>query len=428
MAKKQLEDSFDIEGFTSHVPVHLLWIGIFIILASIITLGLTSWMLEYYDKIQGPIVLSTPTLPLELPSKANGHLELFAQNQQAVHAGEVLARIKSPTAWEDVQQIQGVLDKTERSNLEKAKQLANLQTDFHTIGAVQTALVDLKQKVETYDNFHATERYAAVVRSKRDRITLYRDRIKLLQEKGGLLEQDFQIANKQYKINEELVEKEVIAKRELETSEQQKLAKQFGTVNNKDEINAVKIQIKQLEQELLETESIFSSNKQELAQNIDQQLLVLQAALSAWEDQYLIRAERDGIFVLKNDLENGTFLAAGAPICTLLPLDTSTYVGRMLVPLNGTAKVQKGQIVNVFLANYPPNEFGILKGNVQAIANLPEQSILNIEVGFPNGLQSTYGIELRPSQLIEGQADILTERRSLMESISEIFKGRHLNQ
>ena len=96
--------------------------------------------------------------------------------------------------------------------------------------------------------------------------------------------------------------------------------------------------------------------------------------------------------------------------------------------MKGASKDAVGQEVNILLDNYPPNEFGILKGKVGKIAVLPENSLLKVEVTLPEKLISTYDYPLTFQQLAEGRGEIITNKMSFLERIWNEVKGRQLNE
>ncbi len=94
--------------------------------------------------------------------------------------------------------------------------------------------------------------------------------------------------------------------------------------------------------------------------------------------------------------------------------------GRMKVSSVGFGLVEKGQTVNVRLNGFPYMEFGILKGVISRISQVPERMpdgsvAYNVEVSFPNGLVSTYRKEFPFIQGMDGEAEIITREQRLIE-------------
>jgi len=85
--------------------------------------------------------------------------------------------------------------------------------------------------------------------------------------------------------------------------------------------------------------------------------------------------------------------------------------------VQGAGKVKIGQRVNIKLDNYPYLEYGMLEGIIRSISKVPEDQKYSLDVDFPKGLVTNYGIELDFAQQIEGQAEIITEDLRLLQRI-----------
>jgi HlyD family secretion protein len=86
-----------------------------------------------------------------------------------------------------------------------------------------------------------------------------------------------------------------------------------------------------------------------------------------------------------------------------------------LLPVARSGKVKKGQKVNIYLANYPDEEFGIVKGMVEDISLVPVNDHYTLEIALPDGLLTTYKKTLPFSQEMTANAEIITEDMRLIE-------------
>ena len=73
-------------------------------------------------------------------------------------------------------------------------------------------------------------------------------------------------------------------------------------------------------------------------------------------------------------------------------------------------------------------EFGVLKGKIKDISALPFDAHYNVQVNFPPELITTYGDTLQPQPLMHGVGEIIVERKSLYNRISEQVKSARLNR
>ena len=76
-----------------------------------------------------------------------------------------------------------------------------------------------------------------------------------------------------------------------------------------------------------------------------------------------------------------------------------------------------GQKVNIYLKNYPYQEFGVLPGRVRSISLVPQDNRYAIEITLPAGLMTSYRKQLDFRQEMQGSAEIVTEDLRLLERI-----------
>ena len=111
-------------------------------------------------------------------------------------------------------------------------------------------------------------------------------------------------------------------------------------------------------------------------------------------------------------------------------------IGRLQIPSAGFGKVRTGQRVQVRLSGYPYMEFGVLRGEIRALAAVPEEVqtsaspaiVYLAEVLFPEGMTTSYGRHLPMIQQMDGTAEIITDDLRLLERfvqpVVSLFKNR----
>ncbi|MEN0050011.1 MAG: hypothetical protein AAF806_23310, partial [Bacteroidota bacterium] len=158
-------------SFQKALPKNLIWTGLLIIFTALAMLFLVGWLLKYSDKVIGKVVMTTPTMPLEIPARTSGTLDFFVENEQAIEKGKVIALVKnSVIPYSEVLKIEQclgenipALEKAAKIDAQKTAQLGELKTDFFAI----------KESLRAYNNFMRSNRQAAMIDSKKKRIALY---------------------------------------------------------------------------------------------------------------------------------------------------------------------------------------------------------------------------------------------------------------
>jgi len=117
------------------------------------------------------------------------------------------------------------------------------------------------------------------------------------------------------------------------------------------------------------------------------------------------------------------FVSSGNVVFTVVPSNDQEIIGKATVPLTGAGKVEVGQRVNIKLDNYPYMEFGLLEGKVTNISMVPVANeaggYYTAEIELINKLNTNYKKELPFNQEMQGNAEIITKDRRLIERLVE---------
>jgi HlyD family secretion protein len=392
----------------SKVPNRLIVGGFFAILFVFSLLPFIAWLLEYKDTINAPLTITTRSTPIDVFAKTSGELVLLVKNKSLVKANTPLAVLKNSADLEDMLYLKQLLKQPEENTLDLAKKLS--QSKNLNLGNLQPAFVDLIKIYETYETFIKTDQHRALLLSKEEQINLYEKRKVLLKEKSVFLEKD------------------VIAEREFDQSNRQKIGREMAKLDNKTLLNDLDIQIQSLQREKIEILNRFQTEQLMRSNIIDDAIQLLENQLREWELTYLLKANIDGYCIYKDHLNDFQYVEREEKIFSLLPEKSSPSFGLVKLPMTGAGKVQVGQEVYVKLNNYPFMEFGVLKGVIKEISQIPFDNQYNVEVNFPDGFVSTYGISLELSPLMHGIAEVIIERKSLYNRIADQMKSMRYNR
>jgi HlyD family secretion protein len=184
-------------------------------------------------------------------------------------------------------------------------------------------------------------------------------------------------------------------------------------------LNNMQIQIAQLKESLLDTSHQDTESLNDLRSRIRSLTTQLRTEIQAWELSYVLKAPIDGTITFTNYWIENQNVSAGEAIFTVIPDRDFQVIGKAMLPVARSGKVEAGQKVNIRLENFPENEYGILRGKVQNISLVPTQAgeaaYYTVEIGLPDSLVTTYRKELPYMPNMQGQADIITEDISLLE-------------
>jgi len=418
MALKQIEEE---------LPSSLIRLGCLIALACMALFFLISWLLEYKDTIDGRIVITTPTLPIDIHSKVAGNLLLLQANNAYVKKGTQLAYIENAAQLEPCLALRSYLDSFEPFSTQFPDSLLTFKDA--ALGNLQPAFLALSRSYSDYSFFLKNDRHQAFIQQKKEQIQLHEDHTKLAKNKIQLHQQNLAHAEKQLQIDQQLYEEEVIAKRTLDQAQQAYAELKFNgrLIDFQSAVNNANIQIAQQEEAILELQTNFIKEKEGLENQIKDAYQFLKKELTDWEETYLMVADMDGQIIFSEALTDFNYIPKGSKIMTLVPEDKQEFTGLLRVPFSGYSKVQKGQSVQVRLDNYPFQEFGILYGEVSTLSVIPEADNYAVMIQFPEGLRSTYNIDFDFKQRMEGNASIITNRISVWQRLRNQMKSSRLN-
>lgn len=154
------------------------------------------------------------------------------------------------------------------------------------------------------------------------------------------------------------------------------------------------------------------------------QLERVKAAILLWKERYLLTSPTDGKVSFQTPRIENQELKTGEEFCKIISTDKE-IICKILIPIEGSAKVAPGQKVRIVLASYPENEFGFLEGEVQKISSIPlttensDNFVVTVHVQQP--LISSIKKEIHYLPEMQASAEIITEKKTILTRITDIL-------
>jgi len=145
--------------------------------------------------------------------------------------------------------------------------------------------------------------------------------------------------------------------------------------------------------------------------------------VNEWKLAYVLTAPVEGVVTFNKYWSETQNVKEGERVMTVIPENPGELVGKVELPIRGSGKIKEGQDVNIKFDNYPYMEYGMVKGKVENISRVPEDNYYMVEVLFPEGLVTTYGIPLELQNQISGKAEIVAEDLRLIQRILNPLKA-----
>jgi HlyD family secretion protein len=238
-----------------------------------------------------------------------------------------------------------------------------------------------------------------------------------LAERANIQQEAYNLALRQFNRDATLYEEGVISPANLETSRSDMLEernKRQEIISHMAENN---ISIARTEDQIVDLEL---RQQEEMSGNIsalEESFNNLKASVTSWEQNYLLVANVGGTVTFTRFWSENQNVKAGEKVLTIIPTESGSMLGKIDLPLEGAGKVRPGMQVNIQFDNFPHLEYGMVKGKVSNISDVADNDFYTVEVELPAGLRTYYNLEIPFSQNMQGQAEILTDKKRVLQRV-----------
>lgn len=425
--------SDEVQEIMSTPPKWIIRRGITVILLVVIVLLVGSYFYKYPDLIQARVTILSENPPISIIARSEGKLDmLFVADKQKVKANSLLGVIENPANYEDVYALIQKLD-TIKGYFSSSVLLNNLNFEKeYSIGQYHSFYSSFVSQLRDYQTFLSFNPYEQRVESLQKQVSDYQYFYEKSQEQIAILKQDYKLAVSQFLRDSLLHVKKVMPDVNFELAKAGMLKQKFTYQNAMTGLASTRITMNQLDQQILEQKMSNVEMGRKLLTALKERYENLTNQLKSWEQSYVLKTPINGRITFTNFWSVNQFVSMGNVVFTIVPDDDQKIIGKAIIPLAGAGKVEVGQRVNIKLDNYPYMEYGLLEGNITNISMVPvttsEGGYYTAEIKLINNLVTNYKKELPFNQEMQGNAEIITKDRRLIERLVEplvsIFRER----
>jgi|GEM_PF-561217 len=406
-------------------------IGLFLI----VTLGLAA-LIRYPDKITAPSVLRTEHPPTEIVAQTSGYLDtILVQNGDKILAQTLLTIITDAASFTDVKRLELFLQQCQL--ITTPTDYVNLQAPaLSRLGNLGNGYATLLQNLQDLQYVLQQTGIAAQIAAAEREIARTRQLNQSYRKQEILLAAELKIVEKDLERNRQLHASGTISAIDLE--EKEKIAIQYRRQLESLPASALQndIRIEQLQAQQAQLRHQREDDLATRTHALRQQIQSLQAAITTWQQTFLIKSPNEGIIAFAPDIAAKKPVQAGTTLFTIIPrrplLPPSGVRGRQgqiaisKVTTTGLGKVTKGSRVQIALDAYPAREYGVLNAEITAISLLPTTDkegkyTYEVTIALPDTLVTSYRQTLPFQQNSTGVTTIITEDKSILERIFENF-------
>jgi hypothetical protein len=408
--------SEEVQDIITQMPGWLLRWGITLIFILFVGLLTVSWFIKYPDVIKATVLVTTNPAPINLVSRTSGKILLLKNQNEAVAKDEVVAVLQTNANYTDV------------LLLEKTITPQSAITDFYgsfsknlMVGELQSFLNDVIRTLQELTAFQQNELHQKQIAHLHKQIVSYKQLNQNLQGQLALMQQETSLSYQQFKTDSLLLVQKVVAPLDFNKTKSSYLVQQRLLKNTEAAIISNQLQVGALEKQLTELEVDQNAKEAQLQTAASSSLNELTSQLKKWKENYLFIAPTAGSLAYLGFIENEQFIESAKPLFAILP-NSKQLIAKAELPVVGAGKVKVGQRVNIRLSNYPYEQFGMLRGQIESISDVPEKEKYTVLISLPEGMISTYNKHLTFRPQLQGETEIITEDLRVLERVFYEFR------
>ncbi|MDX2429926.1 MAG: HlyD family efflux transporter periplasmic adaptor subunit [Bacteroides sp.] len=413
----------EVEDMLGRVPSWITRNGmiLFFVLLGLLIFG--SWVFKYPEIKRATILVTSVNPAADIQARTSGNItDLFVSDNGVVETGDVLAMIENPAVYEDIERLKsGVLyiDTIALEDVEgdlpdlRSAQLGTVQSDYSLFLKAYRDYIEFRRL-----DYH--QRRIVLLGSELERQKEYS---KSLSERARITEEEYNLAQRQANRDADLFIESVVSESDMEKSHSAMLGKRNQWQEIVSLIAENNINVGRIEEQIVDLQLKQQEDHSNYINILEEALNNLNAAVASWEQTYLLVAPVSGTVTFTRFWSENQNVEAGEKVLTIIPAESGSMLGKISLPTEGAGKVKPGHQVNIQFDNYPHLQYGMVKGYVSNISDVPDDGFYAVEVELPTGLHTYYNIDIPFSQNMQGQAEILTDKMRILERVLNPIKS-----
>lgn len=408
----------EIDEILNSTPRWILRWGLSVIFILIATAVILSYFIRYPDILTADVTLTTLNPPVNLVARTNGKMtHLLAANHSTVKAGQIVAVIENTADYRDVLYLaekgNAVLEQTRVSDsIPRVVIRDSLRT-----GELTPFYLMLLKSIKDLNLYRDLTPYAKQISLLQKDLVSYRDLLEKYRKQSSINTEQLKLAEADYNRDKALYEGKAISAREFDNKKRDYLSALNSNESTKITLSNTLIQINAIEKNILQLQLQDYQEQTKLKNEFLQNLKTLLAEINKWKQLYLVESPTEGRISFFNIWTVNQDIHTGDELFSVVPSRKQEFVGKCILPVANTGKLEVGQQVNIKLDNYPYNENGMLTGTLINISEVPNKDTYAIDVKLNNGLTTSYHKTLQYKEQMKGKADIITKNVSVMDRI-----------
>jgi len=427
---KQEIQSPEMQEVMSEIPGSFLKWGLFIFFAIILILLLGSYFIKSPEKVTVPVVLTTHNPPVLLVSRTGGEIEkLFITEGSEVKKNEVIAIIRNTASYDDIKKLElflsGFDSKSDWLGIVKTQQpLPEL-----ILGEIQAEYTRFQKGWKQMEEYLSQAYIPTKLNLLEKQIEIKRGYYIEVERQKMLLTEDLELAKNSFYRDSALYSKDSnsISKTQYEKSRQGYIQKLYSNSVFNASLKNNEAEYLRLKETSLDLKIQYEKELKQYILTMEETIQLLRSSIDQWEERYLIKTPVAGKITLTLFRSENQVIKSGETLATVLPDSITGIVVRAVIPASGFGKVEIGQAVNIKLSGFPYMQYGVLKGRVYSLSQVPGEGGFSADIELTGGMTSTYKEKIRFIHQMDGTADIITRDSRLINKFLNPLRNAFKN-
>lgn len=423
---KQEIRSPELQEVLSGIPSRFLRWGLFIFFSIILILVIGSYLIKNPEIVSVPVIITTQNPPVELVARSDGEIEkLFVEEGSIIKENEIVALIANTCNYDDLKNLKTFI--TRLGDNFKWTEIVKLYPPppVLTLGEVQSNYLKFqKEWMQLKDYFE--QGYIStklILLEKQIEKKIEYDQELAKQEK--FLAEDLALAKSSYIRDSTLFRKDInsLSPKEFDKSHQAYIQKLYSFSVFKASMKNNEIDFIKMKETRLDLQVRYQEELKQYILSVTESFQLLKSTISQWEEKYLIISPVSGKITLNRFRNENQVIKMGETIATVIPNGPANIVVHAIIPASGFGKIELEQKVNIKLSGFPYMRYGVLKGKIVTVSQVPGEGGFTAEIVLTGGLTTSYQEKIKFIHQMDGTADIITKDTRLIEKFLSPIKS-----
>ncbi len=417
--------SEEIQDIIGRVPNWILRYGLLFLFFIIVAIFLGAYFIQYPDTLDAKITITAQNPPVYITPKINGKIKnLYVKDNETVVENQILATMASNVDIDSLKLFKELvvqMNITENIPIDTLESLLKHESLFFNASLISMQANEFAQAIKNYIFIKNDNSYYQKIANATAQIKFQKKLQQKLKTQTSLAKQKLKYEQTKVDANKYLHDSQIVSEIDMNDFQKNLLDQKLSYENFSAAIFSNQVNIEQINQVIISLNQQEKERKANAILRLQQSKEAIVSTIENWEQNYIIKTNTSGKIVFLKAWSASQDVSTNEPAFIVVS-PIQKIIGKALVPIYKTAKMKIGQTVNIKLANYQFEQYGILKGKVEQIAAVPFQENYIVNVSLPQNLITTYHKQLQFYPEMKGDAQIVLKEERLLFKLLYKFK------